>query len=75
MNWLNDKQSNMSFKGKFSEDGTTITGTLKWLGGGYDLVMKCATWGNFNEAAFCRHRVRSMCLCSATVTAGLRCYT
>jgi hypothetical protein len=41
--WLNDKQSNMSFKGEFSEDGSTITGTWKWAGGGYDLVMKRTT--------------------------------
>ena len=38
--WLNDKQSNMAFKGIFSEDGNTISGTWKWADGGYDLVMK-----------------------------------
>jgi len=38
--WLNDKQPNMAFKGEFSDDGTTITGTWKWPGGRYDLVMK-----------------------------------
>ena len=43
--WLNDKQSNMSFSGEFSEDGNTITGTWKWPGGGYNLVMKRATLG------------------------------
>jgi hypothetical protein len=41
--WLNDKQSNMSFRGEFSEDGNTITGTWKWPGGGYQLVMKRAS--------------------------------
>ncbi|HEU5121918.1 MAG TPA: hypothetical protein VFT59_03655 [Candidatus Saccharimonadales bacterium] len=40
--WLNDKQSNMYFKGNFSEDSNTITGTWQWPGGGYDLVMKRA---------------------------------
>lgn len=38
--WLNDKNSNMQFKGEFSEDGNTISGTWKWPGGGYNLVMK-----------------------------------
>jgi hypothetical protein len=38
--WFSDKQSNIAFKGAFSEDGNTITGTWKWPGGGYDLVMK-----------------------------------
>src|SRR5687768_12060367 len=37
--WLNDKNSNMQFKREFSEDGNTITGTWKWPGGGYTLVM------------------------------------
>jgi hypothetical protein len=37
--WLNDKQSNMAFKGEFSKDGNTITGTWKWPGGGYELTM------------------------------------
>jgi len=41
--WLNDKQSGWSFSGEFSEDGNTITGTWKWRGGGYNLVMKRAT--------------------------------
>ena len=40
--WLNDKQSKMSFRGEFSEDGAAIIGTWKWPGGGYDLVMKRA---------------------------------
>jgi hypothetical protein len=38
--WLNDKNSNMQFKGEFNEAGDTITGTWKWPGGGYTLVMK-----------------------------------
>ena len=38
--WLNSKQSNMSFRGEFSEDGHVISGTWRWPGGGYDLVMK-----------------------------------
>jgi len=40
--WLNDKQSNMAFDGAFSDDGKTITGTWKWPGGGYHLVMRRA---------------------------------
>ena len=44
--WLNDKQSNMLFQGEFSEDGNTISGTWKWPGGGYHLVMKRAIQGN-----------------------------
>ena len=38
--WLNNQQSKMSFRGEFSEDGHSITGTWKWPGGGYTLVMK-----------------------------------
>lgn len=38
--WLNEKKSGMKYKGEFSEDGKTITGTWKWPGGGYNLVMK-----------------------------------
>jgi hypothetical protein len=40
--WLISKQSGMSFKGTFSEDGNTITGAWKWPGGGYNLVMQRA---------------------------------
>lgn len=38
--WLNNRQSDMFFKGEFSKDDTTISGTWKWPGGGYDLVMQ-----------------------------------
>lgn len=38
--WLNDKQSGMFFKGEFSEDGNSISGTWKWPGGGYTLLMQ-----------------------------------
>lgn len=38
--WLNDKQSGMSFKGEFSNEDNTISGTWQWPGGGYDLVMQ-----------------------------------
>ncbi len=38
--WLNGKDSGMSFKGVFSEDGSTITGVWAWPGGGYDLIMQ-----------------------------------
>lgn len=38
--WLISKQSGMSFKGAFSEDGNTITGAWTWPGGGYDLTMQ-----------------------------------
>jgi hypothetical protein len=37
--WLNDKTSEMSFKGKFSDDKNTIIGTWKRPGGGYELTM------------------------------------
>lgn len=40
--WINSKQSDMRFKGAFSEDGNTVTGAWTWPGGGYDLVMKRA---------------------------------
>jgi hypothetical protein len=38
--WLNNKQSGMFFKGEFSKDGNTVSGTWKWPGGGYDLEMQ-----------------------------------
>jgi hypothetical protein len=38
--WLTSKQSGIFFKGEFSEDNNTISGTWKWPGGGYDLVMR-----------------------------------
>jgi hypothetical protein len=37
---LTSRQSGMSFKGEFSKDGDTVTGTWKWPCGGYDLVMQ-----------------------------------
>lgn len=40
--WLNDKQSGMYFKGEFSQDGDSYSGTWKWPGGGYDLVARRA---------------------------------
>lgn len=38
--WLHGRDSGWFFKGKFSEDSNTITGTWKWPGGGYDLAMR-----------------------------------
>lgn len=38
--WLNSKKSGMCFKGEFSEDGNVISGTWRWPGGGYDLVIQ-----------------------------------
>jgi hypothetical protein len=37
--WLESKDSGMAFKGMFSDDHKTVSGTWKWPGGGYDLVM------------------------------------
>jgi|GEM_PF-1115692 len=38
--WLNSKQSGMSFKGDFSEDGNMVSGAWRWPGGGYELIMR-----------------------------------
>jgi hypothetical protein len=37
--WLEGRDSGMAFKGKFVDDHKTISGTWKWPGGGYDLIM------------------------------------
>jgi hypothetical protein len=37
--WLGDRDSDLAFKGSFSEDLTTVTGIWKWPGGGYHLTM------------------------------------
>lgn len=37
--WLEGRDSGMSFKGTFSDDHKTISGTWKWPDGGYDLIM------------------------------------
>jgi hypothetical protein len=37
--WLESRDSGMAFKGTFGDDHKTISGTWKWPGGGYDLVM------------------------------------
>ena len=39
MFWLEHKDSGMAFKGAFSDDHKTVSGTWKWLGGGYELIM------------------------------------
>ena len=37
--WLESKDSGMAFKGMFGDDHKTISGTWKWPGGGYELIM------------------------------------
>jgi hypothetical protein len=37
--WLESKDSGMAFKGTFSNNHKTISGTWKWSGGGYELIM------------------------------------
>jgi hypothetical protein len=37
--WLEGRDSGMAFKGTFGDDHKTISGTWKWPGGGYDLIM------------------------------------
>ena len=37
--WLGDRDSDSAFKGRFSEDLTTVTGIWKWPSGGYHLTM------------------------------------
>ena len=37
--WLEHKDSGMAFKGAFSDGHMTASGTWKWPGGGYELIM------------------------------------
>jgi hypothetical protein len=41
--WLGKRDSDAAFKGQFSDNLRTVTGTWKWADGGYDLTMTKTT--------------------------------